>query len=58
MILAWAEIYVTIGNIFRRFDMELHETTSDQIAVVRDHFKPAASPGSRGVWIKVKGVTD
>jgi cytochrome P450 len=54
--LAWAELYVTIGNIIRKFDMELYDTTSEQVAVFRDSFKPASRPGSHGVWIKVKGV--
>lgn len=56
MILAWAELYVSIGNIFRRFDLELYDTTPDDVAVVRDNFSPKANPGSHGVWIKVKGV--
>ena len=33
--LAYAEIYVTLATIFRRFDLELYETTREDVDAVR-----------------------
>ena len=56
--LAWAELYVTIGNLFRRFEFELYDTKQEDISVQRDHFSPVPHPGSHGVWVKVKAEVE
>lgn len=53
--LAYAELYLTLAAIFRRFDLELHETTVEDVLFVRDAFVPAAKLGSKGVRAVVKG---
>ncbi|KAL1956602.1 hypothetical protein VTO42DRAFT_6949 [Malbranchea cinnamomea] len=40
MNLALAEIFITVGTIFHRFDLELHNTTRDDIDVQHDLFIP------------------
>jgi hypothetical protein len=54
--LAYAEIYLTIGTIFRRFDLELYETTIDDVKIERDFFVAAPSLSSKGIRGLVKGV--
>lgn len=47
--LAYAEIYLTIAAVVRRFDWELYETTLDDIVCQRDFFVAVASLESKGV---------
>jgi cytochrome P450 len=53
--LAWAELYLATALVFRRFDMELFETTRRDVDVARDCFVSAPEKGSKGVRIKVLG---
>jgi cytochrome P450 len=56
MTLAYAEIYVGLGNIFRKFEMELYNTTLEDVAIHRDGFAPVGYPGSNGLRVKVKAI--
>ncbi|KAG7439845.1 cytochrome P450 [Guyanagaster necrorhizus] len=39
MNLAWCELYLVFGNLFRKFDMEIYETNSKDLSF-RSHFLP------------------
>lgn len=52
--LATAEIYLTLAMVFRRFDMELYETTGRDAEVVADFFIPFGHEDSKGVRIVFK----
>lgn len=52
--LAYAELFLTIAAVFRRFDLELFETTIDDVKIVRDAFVGAPRAGSKGVRVLVK----
>ncbi|KAF1947457.1 benzoate 4-monooxygenase cytochrome P450 [Clathrospora elynae] len=57
MRLAYAEIYLALGCLFRRLGnkMELYDTDYERdVAFVQDYFVPAPSRQSRGVRIKVR----
>lgn len=51
MNLAYAEIYLTLAAIFRRFDLHLYETTRDDVDVIHDFFNPLARRDSKGVRV-------
>ncbi|KIY72726.1 cytochrome P450 [Cylindrobasidium torrendii FP15055 ss-10] len=40
MALAWAELYIAFGNLFRRVDFELYDTSMDDFVKLKDHFVP------------------
>ena len=52
--LAYAEMYITLATLFRRFDFELFETTRDDVAVAHEYHIPQVKRGSRGVRVLVK----
>jgi cytochrome P450 len=52
--LAYAELYLTLAAVFRQFDLELYETTREDIEVVHDFFNPSARLDSKGVRVLVK----
>lgn len=52
--LATAEIYLTLATVFRRFDMELYQTTARDVEVVHDFFIPHGHADSKGVRIVFK----
>ncbi|KAF2143970.1 uncharacterized protein K452DRAFT_246052 [Aplosporella prunicola CBS 121167] len=54
MELAKQELTLTVGNLFRRFDLELFETTRRDIEAARDYFSPFGPSDSEGVRVKVK----
>ena len=56
MWLAWAEMYLTIAALHRRFDLELFETDIEDVAAARDKFSCFAKADSRGVRVKVTGM--
>ncbi|KAF9885046.1 hypothetical protein FE257_000777 [Aspergillus nanangensis] len=57
--LAWAELYLVFATLARRFDMELHQTTADNIAFVRDFGMPYPDEGNLSVQALVtKILTD
>jgi hypothetical protein len=53
--LAYAELYLTVAHVFRRFDLELFETDVDDVRLVRDRFFGAPRDGSKGVRAVVRG---
>ncbi len=53
MNLAYAELYMTLAAIFRRFDLELYETSFEDIKIVHDFFNPSARLDSKGVRVLV-----
>jgi cytochrome P450 len=52
--LANAEIYLTLATVFRRFDMELYETTARDAEVAHDFFIPHGHADSKGVRVIFK----
>ncbi|OQE05163.1 hypothetical protein PENVUL_c026G07851 [Penicillium vulpinum] len=52
--LARAEILLAIATIFREFEMELYETTVDDVRIVRDMFNGLPRKGSQGVRVMIK----
>ncbi|CZR56606.1 related to cytochrome P450 CYP3/CYP5/CYP6/CYP9 subfamilies [Phialocephala subalpina] len=59
MNLAYAELFLTIATIFRRFEMELFETDESDVKIEHDYFAPVPKHDSKGVRIRVvKEVVD
>jgi cytochrome P450 len=56
--LAYAELFLALGYIFRRFDMELFETGIEDVRFVRDGFMPMPYQGSKGIRVKIKSELD
>ncbi|KAI4281616.1 MAG: hypothetical protein L6R38_003557 [Xanthoria sp. 2 TBL-2021] len=52
--LAYAELYMTIATIFRRFELELFETDRATVEYARDYFNPFPENGCDGVKVLVK----
>jgi cytochrome P450 len=52
--LAYAELYIAVANIYRRFEFELFETDRTAVDCYRDMFVPQPNPGSLGVRTLVK----
>ena len=54
--LAYAELYITIAFFVRRFDMELCDTTMDNIRMVRELGIGQPMGGDFSVWAKITNV--
>ena len=54
MNLAHAEIYMTLATVFRRFDLELFQTTRADVDLAHDFFNPSTRLDSKGVRAMVK----
>lgn len=55
--LAYAELYLVLSSLFRRFDMELFETSFERdVHMVRDGFVGETVPESPGIRVKVRPV--
>lgn len=53
--LALAELFITIATVFQRFDLELHNTTRDDIDIKHDLFIPRPKNlNTLGVQVRVK----
>ncbi|PVI02270.1 putative P450 monooxygenase [Periconia macrospinosa] len=52
--LATAEIYLTLATVFRRFDMELYQTSERDAEVTADFFIPHCHEDSKGVRVIFK----
>ncbi|KAF2090333.1 putative cytochrome P450 [Saccharata proteae CBS 121410] len=52
--LAKQEILLTAGNLFRRFDFELYDTSERDISHAHDYFAPFPAADTQGVRLKVK----
>jgi len=49
-------MYLTIAKIFRQFDMELFETTLENVTWAHDFFAPVPKLGGKGVRIQIKKI--
>ncbi|KAF2730233.1 putative cytochrome P450 [Polyplosphaeria fusca] len=54
MNLAYAELFLTLAFVFRRFDLELYETPIEDVRFARDGFLAMPRVGSKGVRVLVK----
>lgn len=54
--LAYAELYLTLAKIIPRFEMDLFETTVEDVEPERDFFVAVPRLDSEGVRVKVVGV--
>jgi cytochrome P450 len=54
--LAYAEMFLTIAAIFRRLDLEMYETSLEDVRIERDFFVAAPRLDSKGVRAVVKGL--
>ncbi len=54
--LAYAEMLFGVAVIIRNFDLELFETTWDDVDVAHDFFVALPKLDSNGVRVKVKSV--
>ncbi|THC99244.1 hypothetical protein EYZ11_001243 [Aspergillus tanneri] len=52
--LAYAEMYISMANVYRSFEFELFDTDRDAVDCYRDMFLPHAKPGTRGVRVRVE----
>ena len=52
--LAYAELYISLATIFRRFRLELYETTRRDVDAKVDYFIPKPESGGQGVRVLVK----
>ncbi|KAI9778818.1 MAG: hypothetical protein M1839_007908 [Geoglossum umbratile] len=52
--LAHAEIYLTLASVFTQFDLELYQTTREDVDVAHDFFNPSPRLDSKGVRVLVK----
>lgn len=51
--MAWAWLYLVLGTLLRKFEMELHDTTERNVEMVRDKFLGQTERGMNRVQIKV-----
>jgi hypothetical protein len=54
--LAYAELFLVIATLVRRFDMELYETPKENIEFARDFGTPYPEKGNLSVRAIVTGV--
>ncbi|KAJ5993682.1 hypothetical protein N7451_009406 [Penicillium sp. IBT 35674x] len=52
--MAWAWLYLVIGNILRRFDLVLYNTTRENVEMVQDNFSGQTADGMNMVQVKVR----
>ncbi|RAL15168.1 cytochrome P450 [Aspergillus homomorphus CBS 101889] len=55
-ILAYAELYMTLAAVVRRFDLELYGTTVEDVRFERDLSLPHTDRGARRVRVRVVGL--
>jgi len=56
--LAWTELYLTMGMMFRRFKFEIFEADKSDVKMAHDFFIPVAKLDSKGVRVFVTSTTD
>jgi hypothetical protein len=56
--LAYAEMFMTVAVLVRRFSLELHDTTDKDVAIARDRLFGYPENPSRGVRVSVIGLRD
>lgn len=52
------ELYVALATLFRRFDLELFQTTRDDVDFALDIVVPMPKKDTKGVRMVVKGCLD
>ncbi|OOQ91241.1 Trichodiene oxygenase [Penicillium brasilianum] len=58
MNLAYAELYLAMATLIRRFDLELFETTEKNIEFARDFGTPFPNEGNYCIRVLVKGIVE
>jgi cytochrome P450 len=58
MNLAWTELYLTLGMLFRRYKFDLIEPDVRDVQIGHDFFIPVAWEGGKGVRVFVEGSGD
>lgn len=58
MTLAWTEMYLTLGMMFRRFKFELHESSVEDVKMKHDFFIPVTKLESKGLRVFAKRSED
>ncbi|KAF2703817.1 cytochrome P450 [Pleomassaria siparia CBS 279.74] len=58
MLLAWTELYLTLGMMFRRFKFETFEPDKTDVEMGHDFFFPVPKLGSKGVRVFVTSTSD
>jgi cytochrome P450 len=56
--LAWTELYLTLGMLFRRYRFELHEPDVRDVQMAHDFFIPVTRLDGKGVRVFVEGCKD
>jgi cytochrome P450 len=56
--LAWAEMNLVMGTIFRRYKFELYETDVSDVELKHDFFVPRVKLDSKGVRLIVTFAED
>lgn len=56
--LAWTEMYLTLGMLFRRYSFELHEADASDVEIGHDFFIPVTRLDSKGVRVFVSSTSD
>lgn len=54
--LAYMELFIALGVIFRRFSFKLYETDSSDVELAHDFFLPSPKLDSKGIRVKVTEV--
>ncbi|KAL2818535.1 cytochrome P450 [Aspergillus granulosus] len=54
--LAYAELYLGVATIARRFDLEVTDTTIDNVTLARDYGVPHSEKGAWDVKVRVRNV--
>jgi cytochrome P450 len=56
--LAWTELSLTLGMLFRRYKFELHEADVTDVQLGHDFFIPVPRLDSKGVRVFVESTSD
>ncbi|KIY72727.1 cytochrome P450 [Cylindrobasidium torrendii FP15055 ss-10] len=56
MNLAWAELYIIFGNLFRRLDFELYDTSMEDFGKIKDYFVPVHAGRNPQALVKPRTV--
>ncbi|KAI5357965.1 putative cytochrome P450 [Septoria linicola] len=54
--LAWMEMFLAAGMIFRKFELELYETDITDVLLGHDFFLPSPKLDSKGIRVRVTGL--
>lgn len=54
--LAYAELYLTLAMVVRRFNFEIHETDVTDVKMRHDFMVPSPKTNSKGVRVTVKNI--